>query len=371
MIVSTRDRATRAADAMAKAFGERAVVLLSDTSTENVAVIPTGSLSLDEALGVGGIPRGRVVEVYGPEASGKTTLTLNLIAEAQRAGGLAAFIDAEHALDRQYAEKLGVDVDSLLLAQPDSGEEALEIVEALIREAKVELIVIDSVAALVPRAEIAGEMGDTHVGLQARLMSQALRKLTPVIHKSGSTVVFINQIRMKIGVTFGSPETTAGGRALRFYASIRLDIRRIAGLKEGDKPVGNRVRVKVVKNKVAAPHGVAEFDIVFGQGIDRLGELIDLGVREGICAKSGSWYSYGDMRLGQGRTKSIALLTEQPETAEVLEADIRTALNLPAAAEPAGAQAKETKSAKKSSSQAKTAKAKSAGGSSASAAKAA
>ena len=296
-------------------------MVMSDNPQGDVDVIPTGSLGLDRALGVGGVPRGRVVEIYGPEASGKTTLTLNLIAEAQGRGLLAAFIDAEHALDRAYAEQLGVDVESLLLAQPDSGEEALEICERLVRDAEVGLVVIDSVAALVPRAEIAGEMGDHHVGLQARLMSQALRKLTPAVHRQGSTVVFINQIRMKIGTGgYGSPETTTGGRALRFYASVRMDIRRIAGLKDGDRVYGSRVRVKVVKNKVAPPHAKAEFDIVFGRGIDGLGELLDLAVDAGICAKSGSWYSHGETRLGQGRNRARDLLASKPElTAAIRE----------------------------------------------------
>ena len=299
-------------------------MIMSDAPRADMAVIPTGSLGLDRALGVGGLPRGRVIEIFGPEASGKTTLTLNLAAEAQRADGLVAFIDVEHALDRAYAEQLGVDVDALLVAQPDSGEEALELVERLVREARAELIIVDSVAALVPRAEIEGEMGDAHMGLQARLMSQALRKLTPIVHRNGSTLVFVNQIRMKIGVTFGSPETTTGGRALRFYASVRLDIRRIGSIKQGDVVCGSRVRVKVSKNKVAPPHSQAEFDIVFGRGIDRMAELVEHGVKEGLCQKSGAWFSYGDQRLGQGRHKAAAFLAERPEVAEQLEAEIRS-----------------------------------------------
>ncbi len=320
-----RKRARKALEALHRVFGRESAVILSDEAKAAIAVVPTGSLGLDRALGVGGIPRGRVIEIYGPESSGKTTLTLNLIAQAQRAGGLTAFIDAEHALDRAYAEKLGVDVDTLLLSQPDSGEEALEIVEHLVREAKVELIVIDSVAALVPRAEIDGEMGDQHVGLQARLMSQALRKLTPIVHKQGCAVVFINQIRTKIGVTFGSPETTTGGRALRFYASVRLDIRRIGGVKEKDEATGNRVRVKVVKNKVAPPHGSAEFDILFGHGIDRAGELVDHGLSVGLVQKSGAWFSMGETRLGQGRNKASDYMRANPKVADALEQNIRAA----------------------------------------------
>ncbi len=320
-----KKRARKALDNLKKLFGDESATLLGDESKAGIEVISTGSLGLDRALGVGGVPRGRIVEIYGPEASGKTTLMLNLVAAAQRAGGLAAYIDAEHALDRAYAERLGVDVDALLLSQPDSGEEALEIVEHLVREARVELIVVDSVAALVPQAEIDGDLGDTHVGLQARLMSQALRKLAPVVHKSGATLCFVNQIRTKIGVTFGSPETTTGGRALRFYSSVRLDIRRIGGLKEKEEVTGNRVRVRVVKNKVAPPHGSAEFDILFGSGIDRAGELIDNGLAVGLVQKSGAWFSMGETRLGQGRSKAAELLRQSPAMADSLEAAIRGA----------------------------------------------
>ena len=326
MADSTIQKAKSAVAKIAKHFTDGALMVMSDTARGDVEVVPTGSLGLDRALGVGGIPRGRVVEVYGPEASGKTTLTLNLVAQAQALGLLVAFVDAEHALDRAYAEQVGVDVDSLVLAQPDSGEDALEICERLVRDAEVGLVVVDSVAALVPRAEIEGEMGDQHVGLQARLMSQALRKLTPVVHKQGSTVVFINQIRMKIGTMgFGSPETTSGGRALRFYSSVRLDIRRIASLKNKEHVYGSRVRVKVVKNKVAPPHTKTEFDIVFGEGIDRLGEVIDKGLEIGCCSKSGPWHAYGDTRLGQGRQKSIEYLREHPEVAAGIEREIRDA----------------------------------------------
>jgi recombination protein RecA len=300
-------------------------MLMSDDGVRRIDAIPTGSLGLDRVLGVGGIPRGRVVEIYGPEASGKTTLTLHLAAETQRAGGLVAFVDAEHALDRVYAQRIGVDVDTLLLSQPDSGEEALEIVERLVRDVGVELIVVDSVAALVPRAEIEGSMGDRHVGLQARLMSQALRKLTSVVHQKGSTLVFINQLRTKIGVTFGSPETTTGGRALRFYSSVRLDIRRVGTLKQGDVPYGSRARVKVVKNKVAPPHGRAEFDIIYGRGIERAGELLDYGLELGFCKKSGSWFSLGEQRLGQGRVRAIAALQANESLLSTLEGQVRSA----------------------------------------------
>jgi recombination protein RecA len=291
-----------------------------------VNVIPTGSLGLDAALGVGGIPRGRVIEIFGPESSGKTTLALHVIAEAQRTGGLAAFVDAEHALDPEYSGKLGVDVDNLLVAQPDNGEQALEIAETLIRSGSVDVIVIDSVAALVPRAELEGEMGDASVGLQARLMSQAMRKLTGIVSKSKTSVIFINQIREKIGVMFGNPETTTGGRALKFYASVRLDIRRIGGIKSGEESVGNRTKVKVVKNKVAAPFRVAEFDILYGEGISRLGELLDLGIEQRLITKSGTWLSYGEIRLGQGRENARAFLREHPDTAAEIEAKLRTVL---------------------------------------------
>ena len=312
-------RAQEAAQRITKALGERVVSVLSEQPTDVVDTIPTGSLGLDRALGVGGLPKGRVIEIYGPESSGKTTLTLSVIAQAQRTGALAAFVDVEHSLEPAYAEQLGVDVDSLLVAQPDSGEDALELCERLVRDAGADLIVVDSVAALVPRAEIEGEMGDHHLGLQARLMSQALRKLTPAVHKHGATLVFINQIRTKIGVMFGSPETTTGGRALRFYSSVRLDIRRIGSVKVKDQVVGNRVRVKVAKNKVAPPFRKTEFDIVFGRGIDRGGELLDLGLEEGICRKSGAHYSFGDTKLGHGKIKASEYLFTHPAVMSALE----------------------------------------------------
>jgi recombination protein RecA len=295
-----------------------------------VPFIPTGSLAVDYAIGIGGVPRARVVEVYGPESSGKTTLALSIIAQAQKRSGTAAFIDAEHALDAEYAKKIGVDIDELLVSQPDSGEQALEIAEMLVRSNAVDVIVVDSVAALVPRAELEGEMGDSHVGLQARLMSQALRKLTSIVSKSRTTLIFINQIREKIGVMFGSPETTTGGRALKFYSSVRIDIRRIGSLKEGDEVVGSRAKIKVVKNKVAAPFRQAEFDIDYGEGISRVGELIDLGVDHKMVQKSGAWYSYGDLRLGQGRENSKQFLRENPDLAEEIEEALRTAMGLPA-----------------------------------------
>jgi recombination protein RecA len=301
----------------------------------NVHVIPTGSIGLDAALGVGGIPRGRVSEIYGPESSGKTTLALHVIAQAQKSGGLAAFIDAEHALDPEYCGKLGVDVDNLLVAQPDNGEQALEIAETLIRSGSVDVIVVDSVAALVPRAELEGEMGEASVGLQARLMSQAMRKLTGIVSKSKTSVIFINQIREKIGVMFGNPETTTGGRALKFYASIRLDIRRIGAIKSGEDSVGNRTKVKVVKNKVAAPFRVAEFDLMYGEGISKSGELLDLGVEHRLITKSGTWLSYGDTRLGQGRENARAFLKDHPEVMTELEEKLRGML--PALARPASA----------------------------------
>ncbi|MFN3413416.1 MAG: recombinase RecA [Thermoanaerobaculum sp.] len=307
-------------------FGKGAIMRLGQREALAVQVIPTGSLGLDAALGVGGMPRGRVVEIYGPESSGKTTLALHVIAEAQRQGGLAAFIDAEHALDPEYSAKLGVDVDNLLVSQPDNGEQALEIAETLIRSGSVDVVVIDSVAALVPRAELEGEMGDASMGLQARLMSQALRKLTGVVSKSKTCVIFINQIREKIGVMFGNPETTTGGRALKFYASVRLDIRRIAPIKSGEEVVGNRTKVKVVKNKVAAPFRVAEFDILYGEGISRAGEILDLGIEHRLLTKSGTWISYGDVRLGQGRENARAYLKEHPELMAELEGKLRSML---------------------------------------------
>jgi recombination protein RecA len=307
-------------------FGKGAIMRLGQREALAVQVIPTGSLGLDAALGVGGMPRGRVVEIYGPESSGKTTLALHVIAEAQKQGGLAAFIDAEHALDPEYSAKLGVDVDNLLVSQPDNGEQALEIAETLIRSGSVDVVVIDSVAALVPRAELEGEMGDASMGLQARLMSQALRKLTGVVSKSKTCVIFINQIREKIGVMFGNPETTTGGRALKFYASVRLDIRRVAPIKSGEEVVGNRTKVKVVKNKVAAPFKVAEFDILYGEGISREGEILDLGLEHRVLTKSGTWISYGDVRLGQGRENARAYLKEHPELAKELEEKLRSML---------------------------------------------
>ncbi len=291
-----------------------------------IETISTGSIALDVALGVGGLPRGRVVEIYGPESSGKTTLTLHVIAEAQKAGGVAAFIDVEHALDPAYAQNLGVDLDNLLVSQPDTGEQALEIAEMLVRSNSVDVVVVDSVAALVPRAEIEGDMGDAHMGLQARLMSQALRKLTAAISKSRTTMIFINQIREKVGVMFGNPETTSGGRALKFYASVRLDIRKLEQIKSGTDPVGSRTRVKVVKNKVAPPFQVAEFDIMYGKGISRNGDLIDLGLKHEIVGKSGSWYTYGDTRVGQGRENAKAFLEEHPEVAAEIESKIRSML---------------------------------------------
>jgi len=313
-----------------KQFGKGSVMRMGDgTSIRDIEVISTGSLGLDVALGIGGLPKGRVVEIYGPESSGKTTLTLQVIAEAQKAGGTAAFIDAEHALDPGYAEKLGVDVDELLVSQPDTGEQALEITDMLVRSGAVDIIVIDSVAALTPKAEIEGEMGDSHMGLQARLMSQALRKLTANIKRSNVMVVFINQIRMKIGVMFGSPETTTGGNALKFYASVRLDIRRIGAIKKGDEVVGNQTRVKVVKNKVSPPFKQAEFEIIYGEGISRLGELIDLGVQHDIVNKAGSWYSYGDDRIGQGKDNAREFLKAHPEMADEIERKIRAILMPP------------------------------------------
>jgi recombination protein RecA len=310
-------------------FGKGAIVRLGDKPHEAIQCISTGSIGVDSALGIGGIPRGRVIEVFGPESSGKTTLTLHIIAEAQKHGGLAAFIDAEHALDPDYARKLGVDVDNLMVSQPDSGEQALEIAEALVRSAAIDVVVIDSVAALVPKAELEGEMGDASMGLQARLMSQALRKLTAVVSKSKTTLIFINQIREKIGVMFGNPETTTGGRALKFYSSVRIDIRRINAIKDGEAVVGNRTKVKIVKNKVAPPFRVAEFDIAFGEGISKTGELIDIGLEMKIVEKSGAWFSYGDLRIGQGRENSKQFFRENPDVAAEIEKKIRANLGLP------------------------------------------
>ncbi len=309
-----------------KQFGKGSVMRMGDAGAGNIDVISTGSIGLDLALGIGGIPRGRVVEIYGPESSGKTTLTLHIVAEAQKAGGTAAFIDAEHALDSQYAENLGVDIDELLVSQPDTGEQALEITDMLARSSAVDLIVIDSVAALTPKAEIEGEMGDTHVGLQARLMSQALRKLTANIHRSNTAVVFINQIRMKIGVMFGTPETTTGGNALKFYSSVRLDIRRTGGIKKGEDFLGNETKVKVVKNKVAPPFKQANFDILYGEGISREGELIDHGVAHKIIDKAGAWYSYSGNRIGQGKDNIRQYLKENPAIADEIDAKLRASL---------------------------------------------
>jgi recombination protein RecA len=321
---SDREKALEAALAQIdRAFGKGSAMKLGSREAISIDAVSTGSLGLDIALGIGGLPKGRVIEIYGPESSGKTTLTLHVIAEAQKAGGTAAFIDAEHALDPAYAKKLGVDIDNLIVSQPDTGEQALEIADTLVRSNAVDIIVIDSVAALVPRAEIEGEMGDTHVGLQARLMSQALRKITGSISRSNCMVIFINQIRMKIGVMYGSPETTTGGNALKFYASVRLDIRRIGQIKNGEDIVGNTTRVKVVKNKVAPPFKQVEFDIMYGLGISKTGELLDLGVKAGIVEKSGSWFSYDSIRIGQGRENSKTYLLENPEIATRLEAAIR------------------------------------------------
>ena len=309
-----------------KDFGRGSVMRMGDEQVEDVDVIPTGSLALNAALGVGGYPKGRIIEIYGPESSGKTTLAIHAIAEAQKAGGSAAFIDAEHAFDRFYAKKLGVDVDELLISQPDNGEQALEIADQLIRSSAIDIIVIDSVAALTPKAEIEGDMGDNKVGLQARLMSQALRKLTSTISKTNTTCIFINQLREKIGVMFGNPETTTGGNALKFYASVRLDIRRVTTLKDGDTPIGNQVRVKIVKNKVAPPFRKAEFEITFGEGISHVGEIVDLGVELGIIKKSGSWFSYGETRLGQGRDAVKKIIKDNPDLADELEQKIAEAL---------------------------------------------
>lgn len=328
-----KDEKMKALDAalthIEKAYGKGSVMKLGETGTNmNVETIPTGSISLDIALGLGGVPRGRVIEVYGPESSGKTTVALHMVAEVQKRGGIAGFIDAEHALDPVYAKNIGVDVDNLYISQPDNGEQALEITETMVRSGAVDIVIVDSVAALVPKAEIDGEMGDSHVGLHARLMSQALRKLTAVISKSNCIVIFINQLREKVGVMFGSPETTTGGRALKFYATVRLDVRRIETLKQGGEPVGNRVRIKVVKNKIAPPFKEAEFDIMFGKGISREGDVLDLAAKEGIVEKSGAWYAYNGNKIGQGRENSKSFLLANKELCDEIEEKVREKYNL-------------------------------------------
>ena len=324
---SEKFKALQAAmDKIEKSFGKGSIMKLGDDSVEEIDVIPTGSIALNNALGVGGYPRGRIIEIYGPESSGKTTLAIHAIAEAQKNGGIAAIIDAEHAFDRFYAQKLGADIDNLLISQPDCGEQALEIAEQLIRSSAIDIIVIDSVAALTPKSEIEGEMGDNKEGLQARLMSQALRKLTSAISKTNTTCIFINQLREKIGVMFGNPETTTGGNALKFYSSVRLDIRRVTQIKDGEDAIGNQVRVKVVKNKVAPPFRKAEFDIMFGEGISRAGEIVDLGVEYGVIKKSGSFYSYNDTKLAQGRDRTKQLIADNPELSDELEALISEAM---------------------------------------------
>jgi recombination protein RecA len=342
MAANDREKALEAALAqIERQFGKGSVMRLGQEGRPPVEVIPTGSIALDVALGIGGLPRGRVVEIYGPESSGKTSLALHAVASAQKAGGIAAFVDAEHALDPEYAKKIGVDIDALLVSQPDTGEQALEITDMLIRSGAIDVVVIDSVAALVPRAEIEGEMGDSHVGLQARLMSQALRKLTGAINQTKTTAIFINQLREKVGVMFGSPETTTGGKALKFYASVRLDVRRIETMKDGTEAVGNRTRVKVVKNKMAPPFKVADFDILYGVGISREGGLIDMGVEHGFVRKSGAWYTYENDQLGQGKENARRFLKENPDIANEIEKKIKEKLGvgprLDAEAEPAGA----------------------------------
>ncbi|CAN5503230.1 recombinase RecA [soil metagenome] len=321
-----------AIDKIEKTYGKGTIMRMGDNAVEAIESIPTGSIALDNALGIGGFPKGRVIEIYGPESSGKTTLAIHAIAEVQKAGGIAAFIDAEHAFDRFYAQKLGVDIENLLISQPDNGEQALEITENLIRSGAIDIIVIDSVAALTPKSEIEGEMGDSKMGLQARLMSQALRKLTASISRTGCCCIFINQLREKIGVMFGNPETTTGGNALKFYASVRLDIRRIGQIKDGESIVGNRTKVKVVKNKVAPPFRLAEFDIMYGEGISKTGEIVDMGVDLNVVKKSGSWFSYGDTKLGQGRDSVKQLLLDNPELSDEIEAKIREALHAKATA---------------------------------------
>lgn len=330
MIKEEKQKALEAAlSQIEKQYGKGSVMKLGDSAANmNIETVPTGSLSLDLALGLGGVPKGRILEVYGPESSGKTTVTLHMIAEVQRRGGIAGFIDAEHALDPVYAKNIGVDIDNLYISQPDNGEQALEITETMVRSGAVDIVIVDSVAALVPKAEIDGDMGDSHVGLHARLMSQALRKLTAIISKSNCTVVFINQLREKVGVMFGSPETTTGGRALKFYSSIRLDVRRIEALKQGGEIVGNRTRIKVVKNKIAPPFKEAEFDIMFGEGISREGDILDLAATVGIVNKSGAWYAYGDDKIGQGRENAKQYLREHPDTMEEIEAKVREHFNV-------------------------------------------
>ena len=312
-----------AVDQIEKQFGKGSIMLLGETTHMNVQVIPTGSLSLDLALGVGGVPKGRVIEIYGPESSGKTTLAYHVIAQAQKLGGTAAFVDAEHALDPDYAKNIGVDIDKLLISQPDTGEQALEITETLVRSGSIDILVVDSVAALVPRAEIEGDMGESHMGLQARLMSQALRKLTGIISKSNTVVIFVNQLRMKIGVMFGNPETTTGGQALKFYSSVRMDIRRTEQIKDGENAIGNHVKVKIVKNKVAPPFKTAEFDIMYNEGISKVGEIVDLGVKYGIVDKSGAWYEYGEQKIGQGREAAKQYLRDNASIADEIETKIR------------------------------------------------
>lgn len=317
-----------------KQFGKGSIMKLGEKKTVTTDAISTGSLSLDIALGIGGVPKGRIIEIYGPESSGKTTVALHILAEAQKKGGAVAFVDAEHALDPVYANALGVDIENLIVSQPDTGEQGLEITEALVRSGAIDVIVVDSVAALVPKAEIEGDMGDAHVGLQARLMSQALRKLAGTISKSNTVAIFINQLREKVGIMFGNPETTPGGRALKFYSSVRLDVRRSDTIKQGDEIKGNRTKVKVIKNKVAPPFKTAEFDIMYGKGISREGSIIDVGVKEGIVQKSGAWFSYGDVRLGQGRENSKIFLSDNPEVSVEIENKIRTKFDLPLAAAP-------------------------------------
>lgn len=334
-----REDKLRALDAavakIEKEFGKGSIMKLGDSNAHmNVETVPTGSLSLDIALGLGGVPKGRIIEVYGPESSGKTTVALHMVAEVQKRGGIAGFIDAEHALDPAYAKNIGVDIDNLYISQPDNGEQALEIAETMVRSGAIDIIIIDSVAALVPRAEIEGEMGDSHVGLQARLMSQALRKLTSIINKSNVIVIFINQLREKVGIMFGNPETTTGGRALKFYSSIRMDVRRIESLKQGGEVVGNRTRIKVVKNKIAPPFKEAEFDIMFGKGISREGDILDLAAKEGIVVKSGAWYAYNDNKIGQGRENAKTYLMENPEVMNEIEQKVREFYNIGGESDP-------------------------------------